>query len=884
MIENRQELQKIKLSSKGFRKLGFSTNDTYILAENSDDHYIEVWQIKSGNSILKIKLENAYPAKWNFDQNEKFIMVGYQNGSIAVWDIINGVQILKIQACTKPISYVGFCDQKAVTFAYREEKIISKKERESFINTTTLNIENIEHPSVVNNFAVDSNEGCTIFPSKGLLALTEVEPNQVATDHFKRKRKLLIIDINSRQKKYLFSEIQAAPQTIYFSNLGNYLVLLTSTYHSEYFLYIYDLNKGQEVIKKYSLKHSVSTSTISSDGSYFAWCFNSSNIIYLLKIYDRSLRIISTKHPPTNITFISDNYIAGIGYKHPKVFMELCNLKINLSFKNLKKTNLSRSDKIVFFAYDRNLVALAREYGLIELWNIKSNEKISEFKMSHYNSLDMIGLIFDSKSSAMFEIYLSMFSRQIIIFKFLDFHLSKKITYKFERAKLEGYLTDNFLTARTRISPSFKVIAFVINQWENKKNEKTLVIWNIETDTKLFEINFIKNISCFAFDPSGTLIAVAGDQDIIQVIKIPTGEVIHRIQRKDTIHELFFDNTGKRLVFNHLLLEIFDLNSQEFRIIDKSNLIDFSPQLYIQNEDGNLLLSKGVCGKFYFWRVVEHNHKFKLLLLWCSSPGLTLNGASVQGALGISDLNCTLFKQCGTKGEPTPLEAKRTSQSVINEHNAQVRIPGGKISFPLLNKGQREISEERWMVSIVRKRKEKVDEKHDEKRASINAGGDQHVRLILQGVMKGLDNEYYRVIKETHFFIDELKPHFKIEGKNGKKDFYYSGIALIQIREKSLWDLQTEAPTLIVRSYALLKREAEQLLAKCTKRSITRNKVWDSWSAMFGEAYSCLTWCEEKLKQIGLRLDAPIATELFAAYPENHLPDPDAKKDSCTIT
>lgn len=79
--------------------------------------------------------------------------------------------------------------------------------------------------------------------------------------------------------------------------------------------------------------------------------------------------------------------------------------------------------------------------------------------------------------------------------------------------------------------------------------------------------------------------------------------------------------------------------------------------------DGNYIVTGSNDGSVLMWRVMGEEEQYRSSLKWGSSAGmLTVTGASIEGARGLTRINRQLLSQRGALGEAVPLlrEASKT--------------------------------------------------------------------------------------------------------------------------------------------------------------------------------------------------------------------------------
>ncbi len=185
------------------------------------------------------------------------------------------------------------------------------------------------------------------------------------------------------------------------------------------------------------------------------------------------------------------------------------------------------------------------------------------------------------------------------------------------------------------------------------------------------------------------------------------------------------------------------------------------------------------------------------------------------------------------------------------------------------------IRPEAWAISIVRKKVwDKAKEKDDPT---------QHAFLILESVEDG----NYRV-RRIDFVLEKRHHYIQDERTTGRKIGVF-GQGLIEVANKSLFDLQSLAPHCCALSQGILPGQGRQLLENI--RYAQSQRIGYSITGA-GNMYrifrmkeatvhhNCLSWCEEQLQLIGVKLTKPRWNDGIVNNPRSKMPDKTSKPTS----
>jgi WD40 repeat protein len=90
----------------------FSPKATYTFAKRDTETGSEgiVFQTTSGARKLSVKIESAWPEKFAFTPDEKFLFSGNSKGKVQIWDLSRGKEVGSFRGHTEPVDRLSFSD------------------------------------------------------------------------------------------------------------------------------------------------------------------------------------------------------------------------------------------------------------------------------------------------------------------------------------------------------------------------------------------------------------------------------------------------------------------------------------------------------------------------------------------------------------------------------------------------------------------------------------------------------------------------------------------------------------------------------------------------------------------------------------------------------
>jgi WD40 repeat protein len=289
------------------------------------------------------------------------------------------------------------------------------------------------------------------------------------------------------------------------------------------------------------------------------------------------------------------------------------------------------------------------------------------------------------------------------------------------------------------------------------------------------------------------------------------------------------------------------------------------------------------------WRICDATGKINPILLWQTHSSLTSRGLTLHQATGLSDENYKLLVERSSdeplKGKPAN-SARLTSKKVLAERNSQIHLPEGKLIIcnALDRSSNRHIvTPTRWLVSIMRNAPKAAQATAKASDSNIEQRMGGHVHLLVAGMTP----EKFTIFREIHFFRDTDQPSSGFL-------FYASGKGLISIRHIVPYDLlkQLEENTYIAKSWSVEPAEVERLFENIERDSERSLNYVNIGQTLFGEGYSCLTFCEKHLTEMDHDGSIGIARDLaenkpwynfMVALPSKYLPPPTVGESEPTI-
>ncbi|KAK3809454.1 MAG: WD40-repeat-containing domain protein [Benniella sp.] len=201
--------------------------------------------------------------------------------------------------------------------------------------------------------------------------------------------------------------------------------------------------------------------------------------------------------------------------------------------------------------------------------------------------------------------------------------------------------------------------------------DKIVRVWDIESGewSRILE-GHTDWSGRIAFSPQGDQLASIGEDISIKLWDVTTGECrFILIGHTAWIMSVVYSVNGRLLASGgrDKIVRLWDVSSGECRALVEHFPGFVNCVAWCASSDANSLSLVTGCqdGSVLKWQVIEEHDQCHVRLLWSASKGaLTVTGASIQGARGLTLPNKMLLKQRGVAGEPEHL-FRETSKKII---------------------------------------------------------------------------------------------------------------------------------------------------------------------------------------------------------------------------
>lgn len=276
--------------------------------------------------------------------------------------------------------------------------------------------------------------------------------------------------------------------------------------------------------------------------------------------------------------------------------------------------------------------------------------------------------------------------------------------------------------------------------------------------------------------------------------------------------------------------------------------------------DSNIIITGDATANIFCWRfIMKNSQQAQLQLYWsskCATPHLISQNSKISQTTGLDGNKCILFKQGGAFGNPST----KSTDEVLKLRNS-LRIVDRQMKLnSVFSEDCLLMADSQWVVTIARKRQ---------------GDAENHAFLILESIeceeeKISQTNCYYHRIRRADLFLEmrlrDDKPNCSSRSQNK---------ALIEIRDKTLNDIEMLAPTCFYRSWEISPEQGRNLLKNIEEeqRREIRFSTWQVGRAVNRSSHNCLTWCEAQLEKIGIDLSVQKSwIDWLVVHPSRHLP------------
>ncbi|BBE09998.1 WD40 repeat-containing protein [Mycoavidus cysteinexigens] len=192
---------------------------------------------------------------------------------------------------------------------------------------------------------------------------------------------------------------------------------------------------------------------------------------------------------------------------------------------------------------------------------------------------------------------------------------------------------------------------------EGKMIELLEVEGNKTTPLKIFKEKISQRLECLLFSPDQSLIALGGHSYTIDLWSITKGTQVQSLKgHTSTVVSIDFSSKGNLLASGSLddTAKIWDIASGTCLATLGGAGFFIESVVWYETDEGKYLLTGGRDHIIRLWQVLEEGHR--VIFRWASHQNrLTLDGASIEGAQGLTSFNQMLLEQKMAKGKPAPV-------------------------------------------------------------------------------------------------------------------------------------------------------------------------------------------------------------------------------------
>ncbi|KAK3809363.1 MAG: WD40-repeat-containing domain protein [Benniella sp.] len=199
--------------------------------------------------------------------------------------------------------------------------------------------------------------------------------------------------------------------------------------------------------------------------------------------------------------------------------------------------------------------------------------------------------------------------------------------------------------------------------------DHTVRIWNVDTGEccKILEghTNWVRQV---VYSPQGDQLVSASGDHTCRLWNVQMGECrLPLTGHTDEVRGVAYSANGKLLasVSADKTVRLWDASSGECRAVVENFPAEVLCVSWSTSSDLNYLVTGCQDGSVLKWQVIEED-QCRVQLQWSASNGaLTMTGASIQGARGMTALNKQLLKQRGAIDEPEHLLRETSKKRTI---------------------------------------------------------------------------------------------------------------------------------------------------------------------------------------------------------------------------
>jgi WD40 repeat protein len=197
----------------------------------------------------------------------------------------------------------------------------------------------------------------------------------------------------------------------------------------------------------------------------------------------------------------------------------------------------------------------------------------------------------------------------------------------------------------------------------------TIRLWDVEAgECSMVLRGHSSDVREVVYSPQGDRLASASSDTTVRLWDLHAGECrLTLTGHTDPVWGVTYSADGRLIVSGSMdkTVRVWDVSSGECRVLVENFPDTACCVAWCASSDANYFVTGCEDGSVLKWRVIEEDGQWRVQLQWGASNGsLTVTGASMQGARGLTVLNKQLLRQRGAIGEPVHL-LRETSKKVI---------------------------------------------------------------------------------------------------------------------------------------------------------------------------------------------------------------------------
>ena len=187
--------------------------------------------------------------------------------------------------------------------------------------------------------------------------------------------------------------------------------------------------------------------------------------------------------------------------------------------------------------------------------------------------------------------------------------------------------------------------------------DTTVKLWSAETmlciNTLCGHLSWVQDVK---FSPQGDQLATASDDWTVRLWDVETGDCCWiLIGHDDVISCVAYSPKGDILASGSgdKSVRLWDLASGQCLRVVQYTQDKIHSVAWIPTTEANYMMTGCDDGSIFKWEIIEEKGQWRAKLCWCATDGsLSMKGACVQGARGLSSSDRQLLRQLHVDGEP----------------------------------------------------------------------------------------------------------------------------------------------------------------------------------------------------------------------------------------